>query len=151
GGSDWNAANTVSGDAVLEQTQTLYDGNGNAIETIDRQRFHDETAPGALGDPSTSPRARVSYATDYYDAADRLTTSVDVGTNGGTAYTRPSTPPAASDSVLPTRDVYDAAGRVQDIIDPRGIDTRTLYDALGRTTTTIDDYTTGTPTNTSDY
>src|SRR5262249_50657057 len=40
------------------------------------------------------------------DAANRMTTMVDVGTNGGTAYTRPSTPPAASDTVLRTDTSY---------------------------------------------
>ena len=33
----------------------------------------DETATGALGDPSTSPKARVSYTAGYFDAANRLT------------------------------------------------------------------------------
>jgi RHS repeat-associated protein len=43
-----------------------------------------------------------------------------------------------------------AAGWVQDVIDPLGLDTRTLYDALGRTTETIDNYTGNPETATSD-
>src|ERR1019366_2166025 len=39
---------------------------------------------------------------------------------------------------------------VQDVIDPRGIDTRTLYDTLGRTTETISNYTGNAETTTSD-
>ena len=66
---------------------------------------------------------------------------MDVGTNGGTAWTRPATPPAPSDTALVTSYVYNSAGWVQDVTDPRGIDTRTLYDALGRTTETIQAYT----------
>jgi RHS repeat-associated protein len=146
-GTDWNAANTVSGDHVLEQVQTIYDADSNVIETIYSQRFHNDTGTGPLGDPTSGVEARVYYTTNYYDAADRLTTSVDVGTNGGTAYTRPNTPPARSDTALVTDYVYDAAGRVQDVVDPRGLKTRTLYDALGRTTTTIQNYTNGVPTN----
>jgi RHS repeat-associated protein len=148
-GTDWTAANTVSGDIVLEQMENQYDANGNTVLTADRQRFHDETATGALGNPSAGPHARVYFTASYFDAADRLTASVDVGTNGGTAYTRPSTAPARSDTVLVTSYDYNAAGWVQDATDPRGLVTRTEYDALRRTTKTIEDYTDGTPTNDS--
>jgi RHS repeat-associated protein len=140
-GTSWAAAASPAGDNVLEQTQTVYDANGNAIETINKQRFHDETAQGPLGDPATSPRARVSYVASYYDAADRLTATVNVGTNGGTAWARPATPPTPSDTALVTSDTYNAAGWVQDVLDPRNIDTRTLYDNLGRVTETIAAYT----------
>ena len=51
--------------------------------------LHNETATGALGNPTTAPLARVSYAAAYYDLADRPTASVDVGTNGGVAWVRP--------------------------------------------------------------
>jgi RHS repeat-associated protein len=153
GGTSWPAAGSVSGDIVLEQTQSVYDGNGIVIETMDSQRFHNATGTGALGGPTstTPPPARVSYTASYYDAVDRLTETANVGTNGGAAYTRPSTPPAPSDTALVTQDIYNAAGWVQDVIDPRGLDSRTLYDNLGRTTTTIADCTNGTPTNTSNY
>ena len=65
-----------------------------------------------------------------------MTATVDVGTNGGTAWTRPATPPAPSDTALVMTYGYNPAGWVQDVTDPKGIDTRTLYDALGRTTKT---------------
>src|SRR5262249_49123684 len=67
GDSGWSDAGNVSGDAVLEQIEPSYDSDGNVILTTTRQRFHDETATGALGDASTSPKARVSYAASYYD------------------------------------------------------------------------------------
>jgi YD repeat-containing protein len=51
---------------------------------------------------------------NYYDFANRLTTTVDVGTNGGGTYTRPSTPPTASDSVLRTDTSY-AGDNVQQV------------------------------------
>jgi RHS repeat-associated protein len=152
-GTTWAGAASLENDMVLEQTQSIYDANGNVTETIDRQRFHDASGTGALAGPSstTAPRSRDYYTDFYYDAADRLTTTADVGTNGGAAHTRPSTPPAPSDTVLEMQDVYDAAGRLEDVIDPRGLDTRMFYDALGRKTETIGDYTDGTPTNSSNY
>ena len=63
GGTTWAAAVSVANDTVLEQTQTVYDGDGNAIETIDSQRFHNAVGTGPLGTPtsgvgrgSTTPR-----------------------------------------------------------------------------------------------
>src|SRR5208282_1382955 len=105
-------------------------------ETIDQQRFNTATGTGPLGGPTstTMPQARDYYTGSYYDAADRLTATVDVGTNGGTPWVRPATVPARSNTALVTSDTYNAAGWVQDTVDPRGIDDRTLYDALGRTT-----------------
>jgi hypothetical protein len=49
--------------------------------------------------------------TNYYDAADRPTDSVNIGTNGGSSYTRPGTVPARSDTVLVTQTKYNSAGR----------------------------------------
>lgn len=152
-GTSWAGASSVANDIVLEQTETIYDGDSNAIETIDRQRFNTATGTGPLGGPTstTMPQARDYYIGSYYDAADRLTATVDVGTNGGTTWVRPATVPARSDIALVTSYTYNAAGWVQDTVDPRGIDDRTLYDALQRTTETIDDYTNGTPTDSSNY
>jgi RHS repeat-associated protein len=78
------------------------------------------------------------------------TASVNVGTNGGVAYARPSTVPARSDTALVTTYAYDAAGRVQDVTDPGGIVLRTLSDALGRTTATIANYTGGVASSQTD-
>jgi RHS repeat-associated protein len=93
---------------VLTQTQIAYDSNGNAIFITTSDRFDNETQGGPLGNPTTHPYARVSYVTNYYDAANRLTNTVNVGTNGGSSYTRPSTPPARSDTVLVTSTGYKA-------------------------------------------
>src|SRR5262249_13204074 len=72
GDSSWSDAGNVTGDIVLTQTEYQYDASGLVLLTIARDRFHDETATGALGDPSTSPHARVSYVASYYDVGDRL-------------------------------------------------------------------------------
>ena len=73
----------------------------------------------------------------YYDPADRLTDSVNVGTNGGTAWTRPSTVPTGSDTVLVSHTDYNSAGWVLDTVDPRGIKAGTFYDLLGRAIETV--------------
>jgi RHS repeat-associated protein len=150
GDNGWADANSVANNNVLTQTETQYDANSNVILTIGKERFHDETATGELGDSATAPHARVSYLASYYDAADRLVASVNVGTNGGAAYTRPTTVPPRSDTTLITSYIYNDAGWVQDIIDPRGILTRTTYDNLQRTTKTIEGYKTGIPANDHD-
>src|SRR5205807_1031593 len=67
-----------------------------------------ETTGGSLGNPSTHPYARVSYLANYYDAANRLTDTVNVGSNGGSSYTRPSTPASRSDTALVTSTGYKA-------------------------------------------
>jgi len=151
GGGDttWTDATNVTGDNVLSQVESSYDKDGNVLLVTDRERNHDETATGALGNPTTAPKARVSYTASYFDLANRLTATVDVGTNGGTAYTRPGSVPSASDTVLVTQDGYNAAGWVNSITDPRGIVEQKSYDNLGELTQTIDAYTNGTPTTTN--
>jgi RHS repeat-associated protein len=141
GDSSWSDVVAIkSTNNVLSQVETTYDKNDNVIFTVERERFHDETTTGALGNPTTAPKARVYYAADYYDAVDRLTTTVDVGTNGGTAYTRPSTPDARSDTVLRTDVSYNPAGWVDTVTDPRNIQAKDFYDNLGRVTKTVEAY-----------
>jgi YD repeat-containing protein len=103
GDSTWSDATTVSStNNVLQQTEYSYDNDGNILLQVTRDRFDNETQGGPLGNPTTHPYARVYYVANYYDAANRQTASVNVGTNGGTAYTRPNTVPARSDTVLVT-------------------------------------------------
>jgi RHS repeat-associated protein len=143
----WANATSLAASLILEQTDYAYDAASNVILTTNRQRFHDAatSAFGPLGTPTTGIPSRVSYAANYYDAANRLTASVNVGTNGGRPYSRPATAPARSDTALVTTFSYDASGRVQDVTDPNGITARTLYDDFGRTTATIANFTGGAP------
>jgi YD repeat-containing protein len=109
GDSTWSDATTVSSsNNVLSQTENSYDNDGNIVMQTTRDRFDNETQGGPLGNPTTHPYARVSYVANYYDAASRLTDSANIGTNHGTAYTRPSTVPARSDTVLVTSTGYKA-------------------------------------------
>jgi RHS repeat-associated protein len=140
----------VTGDAVLNQTEWTFDKIGNAELVTARERFHDETDTGALGAPTTGVNARVSYSASYFDKADRLTASVDVGTNGGSAYTRPGTVPSRSDTVLVTEFGYNAAGLVETTTDPKGLVGKSFYDLMGRTTKTIENYVNGTVSDADD-
>jgi RHS repeat-associated protein len=137
---DWTHASSVSSDAVLQQTDFTYDGDGNTILTATHLRFHNDatSSTGALGSPTSGIGARVYFLADYYDAADRLTDDVNVGTNGGTSYTRPGTVPSRSDTVLVNHTDFDAAGNVADTIDPRGIENQFTHDMLGRKTQETD-------------
>lgn len=151
GDTTWSTARDVSGDHVLEQTETAYDATGNAILMIARHRFHDATGTGELRvRTSTVTPSRAQHTAFYYDAANRLTHSADLGTNGGNAYARPSAPPARSDTAFVTSYGYDAAGRVQDVIDPKALMTRTGYDLLGRTTQTTANHVDGIPSAVDD-
>ena len=145
--ANWTNATGVTASLILGQTDYTYDAADNLILTTNRQRFHDAatTLLGTLGTPTAGIPARVSSTSFYYDAADRVTASVNVGTNGGVAYVRPDAVPNRSDTALVTTFSYDAAGRVRDVTDPNGITERTLYDALGRTKATIANWTGGAP------
>ena len=136
----WTAASSTSGDVVIEQTLNTFDGDSNQIEAEQRQRFDDDptTATGDLAGPSGGNLASRDYFNGgYFDGADRLTDTVNVGTNSGTAWTRPSTAPTGSDIVLVNHTDYDNGGRVLDTIDPRGIKSGNFYDLMGRTTESI--------------
>ena len=83
-GTGWSNASTVSSDNVLQQVEYSYDSDGNVILRTTRQRDHNETTTGALGNPTTTPEARVYFEAYYYDAANRQTADVNVGSiNGG--------------------------------------------------------------------
>ncbi|VTU01332.1 rhs repeat-associated core domain-containing protein : YD repeat protein OS=Isosphaera pallida (strain ATCC 43644 / DSM 9630 / IS1B) GN=Isop_2419 PE=4 SV=1 [Gemmataceae bacterium] len=116
GGGDttYAHAGTVTGDRVVTQAETTYDRDGNVIQTTLRERFHDATGTGMLGSPAVGNGARVSHAGYYYDNAGRLTAAVDVGTNGGTWWTRPGTVPSRSATTLVTSYAF-AADAVQTV------------------------------------
>jgi hypothetical protein len=113
GGGDtgWTDAGHVTGDNVLGQVELQYDASSNPIVVIAKDRFHDTTATGELSLPASAPQARVSYLGRYYDLGNRLTTEVDVGTNGGSIWNRPATPPDRLATVRRTNQGYIAAGQ----------------------------------------
>jgi len=137
---DWTDASSVSNDVVLTENDYTYDSDGNVTLTTQRLRFDNDStsSKGALGSPSSGIGARVYYTADYYDAADRLTDDVNVGTKGGSSYTRPGSVPSRSDTVLVTHTDYDVAGNAYKITDPRTLVTQDSFDMLGRKTQEID-------------
>jgi len=131
---------SVSGDVILEQTETEYDAAGNTLKIVTRRRYHNapDTQTGPLGDPSTAPKSRLSYVANYSDPLGRTQDTADYGTNGGSALVRSNTVPARSDTVLIQSQRYDEAGNVVERIDPIGMVTRFEFDDLGRKTAVIE-------------
>jgi RHS repeat-associated protein len=126
-------AGTVTGDTILEQTETTYDAASNATKTVHRQRYHNATGTGELGTPSsTQPKARVTYSATWQDAIGRTMAMADYGTNGGSSLTRPDTVPDRSDDILVTSLAYNAAGRMSAQTNPGGVKTCFEYDDAGR-------------------
>jgi RHS repeat-associated protein len=150
GDSGYGDADDLVGDVVLQEYHQFHDAAGNLLQTTTKQRFHDETGSGALGNASSGVRARVSYAAFYHDLANRLTHQLDVGTHGGTAFVRPTTPPARSDTARVTSFAYGPGGFVNQQIDPRGIEMRFTHDPLGRVTQVIEAYQDGVPSAADD-
>ena len=60
GGTSYAAAGTLNGDDVFGQTQYVYDGDGNTIETIQKTRLAGDSsaATGGLGNATTAPWPR---------------------------------------------------------------------------------------------
>jgi YD repeat-containing protein len=135
-------AATIDQDTVLEQTETQYDAASNVTEVIARQRHHKAPASqtGALGDPSTDPKARVTYTAHWHDGLGPQIATAAYGTNGGTALVRPDTIPDRSDTVLVTTIGYNDAGEAFQTIDPAGREDRQFFDAAGRTVKAIQNY-----------
>lgn len=161
GATSYTDASGVTGDTVLEETQHLYDDSGktgNLLMSVVIERHpHDTSTTGnldAVGDGvgvvavgNSSFKGRGQITAYGYDAIDRQTSSVALGTNGGSTYTRSSDtlPGTRSDSRLITTTVYNSDGTVYSTTDPRGLVTVHVYDAAGRTTRTVANYVDNTP------
>ena len=131
----------LTDDTVYEQTEYLYDEVGNVITTINKKRLPTaDSTTGPLGDAITEPLTRVAFNGMYYDRANRLIGSVDVGDYGGDPWTWDGEVPTRTDTALVSSYEYDDAGNVTSTFDPRNIESRTSYDALGRVTRTIEGY-----------
>ena len=142
---DYADAARVTNDVVLSQIQNVLDGDGDEIETIESDRLPEDstTAEGALGNASGTggPAARVSYAASWFDAVGDDIADETVGTNGGTAWSRPSTPDASDATHLVNTTTYGPQGLASLTIDPRGVKDLTVYNMLGQTIETIAAYT----------
>ena len=131
--SSYGNAGSVVTDTILEQAETSFDNASNTIQLTTRQRYHNASGVGALGTPSsTQPQARVTYLAYWQDGMGRVVGMANYGTNGGTALVRPSTIPAASNTILLYLTMFDNTGLVQTRTDPAGTSTCFGYDAVGR-------------------
>ncbi|MEI8381047.1 MAG: RHS repeat-associated core domain-containing protein [Planctomycetota bacterium] len=137
--TNYAEALSVSDDVIIEQVETTYDAASNAIQTTVRQRYHNapDSQTGPLQTPTTTPKARVASQTTYPDAIGRTVATVNYGTNGGTALSRPATIPASSDTTLVTLLAYDSTGQVATQTNPAGIVSRFEYDDAGHRTAVI--------------
>jgi RHS repeat-associated protein len=138
-------AQTVVNDTIMEQQTMTYNQIGTALSTVSKQRYHDAAASqlGALGDPSTSPKARVTYSASWIDGVGRIIASADYGTNGGSSFTRPSAIPTRSDTILVSSTTFNDDGEVFSTFDPKNTETRIEYDDAGRQTIQIENYVSG--------
>jgi YD repeat-containing protein len=140
GGDEGGADGTEPAD-IVTSTQTTFDGDGNAI-------FVASTSNG-----TGSVASRPDYVANYYDSANRLVETADLGS--GLYSGTPGGPPPTQSQVagitgaLVSTDSYDSGGFLQLSTDPRGVMTKYINDSLGRPTTTIAGYTDGNPTATS--
>ena len=132
-------ASTVIGDTILQQSETVYNDASSVIETNSKQRYHDAPASqtGELQNPSTTPKAHITYNANYSDGIGRTVASANYGTNGGTTLSRPSTIPTRSDTILVTSMEYNDAGNQSTITDPASMVVEMLYDDAGRETSKI--------------
>lgn len=133
----------ISTSTVLIQSGSTYDAAGNQTDMVTKQRFDDATGTGELGDPTTEPKARVSYSAIYPDAIGRTQAQADFGTNGGAAWSRPDTIPSRSDTVLVASSVFDDAGNQTESTDPMGTVTRQEFDQAGRRVKTVENWISG--------
>lgn len=142
--TDYADAGDVDDDTVMQQSESTYDDASNLIQQVSRLRFHNATGTGPLTDPDGSePKARVSYAVSYPDALGRVMASVNYGTNGADAFTRPDTIPARSDTVLVNSTAYNDAGEAWKTVDPQGTENRSEFNDAGQTKKTIENYVSG--------
>jgi RHS repeat-associated protein len=141
-GSGTDDPATVTGDYIFEQATAIYDNASNLTQMTGISRYEGNTSStGALIAPPTSgSNARPSYVAVWYDPLGRPTTGADYGTNNNASFTRPTSAPAASDTVIVTTAEYDSLSQLIMITDAQGRVTKLFYDDLGRPVEQIANY-----------
>ncbi len=97
----------VTDDVILEQVEFTYDSAGNVVQTVTRRRYHNapDSQTGPLADPSTTPKARVTYVASYPDPLGRVTPAYNRAGNMTTV-------PKPSDPTQSYTATYDAWNRL---------------------------------------
>jgi YD repeat-containing protein len=164
GTNAYNAALTVTGDTVIEQYQTWYDGAGEAVASATYQRLPGDTT---LTGPLDGSNSYATASVMWYDGLGRVVESVDLGRedkladatwthnffDGATGELKDtdsdgipdvaeSAPfaPDSSDDYIVSKTEYNPAGRPYQTIDNLGRINETIYDDAGRTVRTIQNY-----------
>ncbi len=142
-------AQDVASDTVIEQSVPTYDINSNVIQTTRYQRTNTTAKTGDLSSSWAETDSRRTYTAAWFDAVTRTTGVADYGRNGGTALSRPSSPPAPADAYIVTTFQYEVlGGRQYRTTDNKGRVTERTFNALNRVTKTVENYDNGTPTET---
>ena len=144
-GTSFSQAGTVANDIIMEQAINSFDEVGNIIEVDSFQRLNDAPSSGSGSTGALSyasnPKARVSYAAMWFDGIDRVIANANYGALS--SFTRPSTPPASSATVLVNLTNYNTAGLVGQAVDAKGVVNLSSYDDAARRTELIEDYGSG--------
>ncbi len=158
-GDPYAATQQISGDIVLEERQTRYQGvSDEVILSVRIDRVHSDYGTNATGEPAGSHpdgrldedddhdplyldydgdvRGRAQITASVYDSFGRLTDRMEYGTNAEADFDRDPiggySTPARSDTILRTTWTYNTDGTTKSVEDPRGLKTFWVYDALGR-------------------
>jgi RHS repeat-associated protein len=130
-------------EGIVQLTDYTLDKQGSVTQAVTKELNHTDTNGMDLTNNNDYIR---TYAYSYYDAAHRLTDTVNFGTNNSsgwkdtsTAPTYGSSAPTRSDDALVTSYHYDSEGRQDTVTDPKAIVSKTVYDQLGRSIAKIED------------
>jgi RHS repeat-associated protein len=133
---------SVAGDVIFEQVETLYDAASNVVFTTARQRWDNATGTGPLQGPSgAEPKSRDSYVALWHDGLGRLIASANYGTHDDAGPPeRPESPPESTNVVLVSLTAYNERGEAFQTTDPAGMVNRSYADDAGRTVRTIQNF-----------
>ncbi|WP_425400431.1 RHS repeat-associated core domain-containing protein [Aeoliella sp.] len=131
GGTSDNPLNLID-NKIFEQTATAYDEASNATQSATLARYDGDTASTGALVAGTS--ARPTYTAYYYDGIGRSTATARYGNqrSDSSSFSRSSTTPSRSDTVLVSSTDYNARGEAEDLTDPNGQVSSSEYDAAGR-------------------
>jgi RHS repeat-associated protein len=134
---------SVANDVVFEQLERTYDSASNQIQQLNRKRMHNASGTGTLGNPTSSPTARVYYQAWWPDVLGRPHNYANYGTNGAAAFARPTVAPARSDTVLVETADFNSRGEFYQFTDAKGSVSLFTFDDARRLITRLENYIVG--------
>jgi RHS repeat-associated protein len=158
---DDTGANSVAGNVVMQETQTVYESStsNRVLMNVTIGRWPGDNGTGAtlgaldsnsdgnaltVSGPDISGRYQINAY--WYDELGRRTESVQLGTNDREVFYRDGlSTPQRSDTVLRTSWTYNTDGTLQQVKSPKRIKNRYEYDQLGRTVKFTENYVDGSP------